>query len=190
VTKGSGALKTFDPRSSAQWHEWLAKNHASESAVWLVFYKPHTKRTSIAYLDALDEALCFGWIDSLIKRLDDDRYARKFTPRKPGSRWSDVNRKRFAVLKASGRMTPMGLERPPTDRGYDPPPPTPSKVPRYIRQALGSHPEALRFFDSLAASDRRLYIMWIDSAKRPETKARRLAEAIRTLAAGKKLGLK
>lgn len=78
-------LKTLDPRNREQWRNWLAKHHESNSEVWLVFHKRHTGRSFIAYDDAVDEALCFGWIDSLIKRLDDDRYARKFTPRKPGS---------------------------------------------------------------------------------------------------------
>ncbi len=74
--------------------------------MWLIFYKLHTGVGSIAYLDALDEALCFGWVDSLVKRLDESRYARKFTPRKADSRWSTINRKRYAALKASGRLKP------------------------------------------------------------------------------------
>lgn len=181
---------TFDARNLADWREWLAKHHATESEVWLVFHKQHTGRPSVAYMDALDEALCFGWIDSLIKRLDDNRYARKFTPRKADSRWSDVNRKRYAVLKASGRVMPAGLERPPTDRSYGARPGVTAKVPPYIESALKAQPAAAKYFESLAPSHRRNYLMWIDSAKREETKARRLEEAIRMLAAGKKLGLK
>jgi uncharacterized protein YdeI (YjbR/CyaY-like superfamily) len=183
-------LKTFNARNCDQWRAWLAKHHTTESEVWLVFYKPHTGRASVAYMDALDEALCFGWIDSLIKRLDDDRYARKFTPRKPDSRWSEINRKRFAELKATGRVMPAGLERPPTDRSYGAPPATSAKVPPYIQKALNEQSAARKYFESLVPSHRRNYLMWIDSAKREETKARRLAEAIRMLAAGKKLGLK
>jgi uncharacterized protein YdeI (YjbR/CyaY-like superfamily) len=183
-------LKTLDARDCEQWRKWLASHHDSESEVWLVFYKRQTGRPSIAYDDAVNEALCFGWIDSLVKRLDDDRYARKFTPRKPGSRWSAANRKRFAQLEASGRLTPAGLKRGPTDRSYDAPPPSLSKVPQYVEQALRSRPAAWNYFESLAPSYRRLYIAWIDSAKRQETKTRRLQEAIGLLAAGKKLGLK
>lgn len=183
-------MKTFDPRNCEQWQEWLAKHHDSESEVWLVFYKRHTGRPSIAYDDAVDEALCFGWIDSLIKRLDNDRYARKFTPRKPDSRWSAANRKRYAQLKASGRLKPAGLNRAPTDRSYAAPRPFPSKVPQYIQQALRSRLAARNHFESLAPSHRRMYIAWIDSAKQQETKMRRLQEAIGLLAAGKKLGLK
>jgi uncharacterized protein YdeI (YjbR/CyaY-like superfamily) len=186
----SKALKTFDARNCEQWREWLARHHQSELEVWLVFHKRHTGRPSIAYDDAVDEALCFGWIDSLIKRLDDDRYARKFTPRKPDSRWSTANRKRYAQLKARGRLTPAGVTRAPTDRRSDAPRPSPSRLPQYIEQALRSRPAAWSYFESLAPSYRRMYIAWVDSAKRQDTKSRRLQEVIGLLEAGKKLGLK
>jgi uncharacterized protein YdeI (YjbR/CyaY-like superfamily) len=188
----SKRLKTFEARNAAEWRRWLAAHHDSESEVWVVFNKRHTGRASIAYLDALDEALCFGWIDSLVKRLDESRFARKFTPRKPDSKWSDVNRKRYAQLRANGRLMPPGIARQPTARTYAPRPSRSSfsKVPDYIRRALRGQPAAQRFFDGLAPSYRRLYVGWIDSAKQRETKLRRLAEAIRLLAAGKKLGLK
>jgi uncharacterized protein YdeI (YjbR/CyaY-like superfamily) len=187
-----GALKTLDVQTLEQWRKWLAAHHDSESEVWLVFHKRHTGQASIAYEDAVDEALCFGWVDSLVKRLDEARYARKFTPRKPDSRWSTLNRKRYAQLEASGRLRPAGLSRAPTDRSGDAPRPSPSfsKVPPYIRDALRKRPAAWRHFENLAPSYRRHYIGWIDSAKQQETKMRRLEEAIRLLAAGKKLGLK
>ena len=183
-------MKTLDVRSCEEWRTWLAAHHASETEVWLVFHKRQTGRRSIAYDGAVDEALCVGWIDSLIKRLDDDRYARKFTPRKPDSRWSTANRNRYAKLQAAGRLTRAGLERAPTDRSGDAPRPSPSKVPQYIQQALRSRPAASNYFESLAPSYRRMYIAWIDSAKQQETKTRRLQEAISLLAVGKKLGLK
>lgn len=90
------------------------KHHTSSPAVWLVFYKAHTGVKSIHYEDTVREALCFGWIDSLIKRLDDDRYALKVTPRQPTSKWSDINRKRWAELKAAGLLTSAGLAAAPT----------------------------------------------------------------------------
>ena len=183
-------MKTLDVKSSKQWRKWLAEHHDLESEVWLVFHKRETGRPSIAYDDAVDQALCFGWIDSLIKRLDDARYARKFTPRKPDSKWSATNRKRYAQLEAGGQLMPAGLNRAPTDRGDDARRSSPSKVPQYMREALGKRPAAWNYFESLAPSYRRLYIAWIDSAKRQETKRRRLREAIDLLAAGKKLGLK
>ena len=186
-------MKTFSAKSVDEWRAWLAAHHDSESEVWLIFHKVHTGVATIAYADALDEALCFGWVDSLLKRLDDRRYARKFTPRRADSRWSTTNRKRYAVLKASGRMAPAGLNRAPTERGYGPPAPQykmPTKLPSYIQAALRKHPAALRRFEALAPSHRRRYIGWIETAKREETKARRLQEVIRVLSAGKMLGLK
>jgi len=135
----SQTVKTFVARTADQWRKWLGEHHDSESEVWLVFHKLHTGVGSIAYLDALDEALCFGWVDSLVKRLDESRYARKFTPRNADSRWSTINRKRYAALKAAGRLKPSGINRAPTDRSYGPRPPRfqmPATVPRYIQAAL------------------------------------------------------
>jgi len=186
-------VKTFVARTADQWRKWLFEHHDSESEVWLVFHKLHTGVDSIAYLDALDEALCFGWVDSLVKRLDDSRYARKFTPRKVDSRWSAINRKRYAALKASGRLKPGGIDRPPTDRSYGTRPPRfemPATMPRPIQAALKKHPAAWRCFEGLAPSHRRRTIGWILSAKRAETRARRLKEAIRLLELGQPLGLK
>jgi uncharacterized protein YdeI (YjbR/CyaY-like superfamily) len=186
-------MKTFPAQTVDQWRDWLAGHHDSASEIWLIFHKRHTGVASIDYKDALDEALCFGWVDSLIKRLDDRRYARKFTPRRADSRWSDVNRKRYAELKAGGQLKPAGLLRAPTNRTYDAPPARfelPAKLPRYIQTALRKQPAALRAFEALAPSHRRKYLGWIESAKREETKHRRLTEAIRLLAAGKSLGLK
>jgi uncharacterized protein YdeI (YjbR/CyaY-like superfamily) len=185
-----GPLKTIEVQNAAQWRAWLAKHHDSEVEVWLVFRKRHTGQASIAYEDAVDEALCFGWIDSLVKRLDNERYARKFTPRKPDSRWSTANRKRYARLQASGRLMPSGLKLAPTGRSGDAPRSSVTKLPQCIQQALKNHPAALNYFGSLAPSYRRMYIAWIDSAKQEETKLKRLKEAINLLTAGKKLGLK
>ena len=185
-------MKTFEARTLEQWRDWLGAHHDGESEVWLIFHKRHTGKTCIAYLDALDEALCFGWVDSLVRRLDDDRYARKFTPRRADSVWSTVNRKRYAALAASGRLAEAGKQRAPTDRSYPARAAAKSKakLPPYIQEALKKNPAALRYFEGLAPSYRRNYVGWIDSAKQEETKRRRLDEAIRLLAAGQKLGLK
>ena len=186
-------MKTLRVQHIDQWREWLEEHHPSASEIWLVFYKRHTGVASVDYKDALDEALCYGWVDSLVKRLDDRRYALKFTPRRADSRWSDPNRKRYAELKASGRLRPAGIKRPPTARGYAPPPPRlplPARLPPYIQAALREHATARRYFEALAPSHRRRYVAWIESAKREETKLRRLQEAMRLLTSGKVLGLK
>jgi uncharacterized protein YdeI (YjbR/CyaY-like superfamily) len=182
-------LITLQVRSRPQWRAWLAKHHASSPGVWLVFYKAHTGVKSIAYEDTVREALCFGWIDSLVKRLDNDRYALKVTPRQATSKWSDINRKRWAELKAAGRLTSGGLAAAPTDNSYAPRPVIPD-LPVYIAKALKANFKAWEFFRQLAPTYRRHFVVWIHTAKRPETRERRIRESIRLLAAGKKLGLK
>jgi uncharacterized protein YdeI (YjbR/CyaY-like superfamily) len=186
----AGTLKTLDAPTTAHWRRWLTAHHNSESEIWLIFYKRHTGRPTIEYDDAVDEALCFGWIDSLIRRLDADRYARKFTPRKPDSRWSTANRDRYAKLKSAGRLSPAGIKLSPTDRDGDAPRPSLAKLPTYIERGLRRHAAAWKFFQDLAPSHRRNYIAWIDSAKQEVTKARRLERAIAMLDAGEKPGLK
>ncbi|HXY37487.1 MAG TPA: YdeI/OmpD-associated family protein [Planctomycetaceae bacterium] len=184
------SLKTLDVRTRKLWRRWLQKNHAAEAEVWLVFYKQHTGEKSIDLGDAIDEALCFGWIDSLVRRLDEDRYARKFTPRKPDSRWSTINRQRYAELKAQGLLAPAGLQRAPTDRDGDAPRPSVTVLPAYLEEELRAHPRAWDFFQKLALSCKRNYIAWVDSAKREETKRKRLNEMVGLLKKGQKLGLK
>jgi len=184
-------LKTLDVRSRRQWRDWLARRHESESEVWLVFHKCHTGQKCISYDDAVEEALCFGWIDSLIRRLDEDRFARKFTPRKPDSKWSTINRQRYEKLKENGLLAAPGLERPPTDRSGDAPPRRDwTTLPAYIEEQLKANAPAWGHFEKMTPSCRRAYIGWIDSAKREETKHGRLRQAIAQLATGQKLGLK
>ena len=183
-------LKTLDVGSRREWRNWLRKHHASDSLVWLVFRRGPTAEKSLSYDGAVEEALCFGWIDSIVRRLDDDRYARKFTPRKPESKWSTINRERYAKLKARRSLAAPGLERPPTGRSGDQPRPSLSALPSYIENQLRANGRAWDYFEQLAPSYRRAYIAWIDSAKREETKQKRLREAIALLASGRKLGLK
>jgi uncharacterized protein YdeI (YjbR/CyaY-like superfamily) len=182
-------LMTLEARNLQQWRTWLGRHHASSPGVWLVFYKNHTGIESIPYEDAVREALCFGWIDSLIKRLDDNRYARKITPRQPASKWSAINRKRWAELKAAGRLTPAGLAAAPTRNTYAPRPAIPD-MPDYIAAAFKTNPKAWKYFQELAPSHRRHFVVWIHTAQRPETREKRIRESIALLAAGQKLGLK
>jgi uncharacterized protein YdeI (YjbR/CyaY-like superfamily) len=182
-------LVTLDLRTCQEWRAWLEKHHASSPGIWLTFHKGHTGVACIPYEDCVREALCFGWIDSLIKRLDDQRYARKFTPRKPTSKWSGINRKRWTELKAAGLLAPAGLAAAPTDNTYAPKPAIP-QLPAYIAKALKAHPKAWSSFQDLAPSHRRHFVAWIHTAVRPETREKRIAESIRLLTTGKKLGLK
>jgi uncharacterized protein YdeI (YjbR/CyaY-like superfamily) len=141
------------------------------------------------YEDAVREALCFGWIDSLVKRLDADRYALKVTPRKPTSKWSESNRKRWMELKAAGLLTPAGLSALPTKNTYGPRPVIPD-LPAYIAKEIKANARAWKFFRELAPTYRRDFVVWIHTAKRPETRERRIRESLALLSAGKKLGLK
>ena len=183
-------IETLDVKNRQEWRAWLQLHHDAMPDIWLMFPKRHTGVTTISYDAAVDETLCFGRIDSIMKRLDDSLYARKFTPRKADSRWSTINRRRYADLRSRGLLAPPGLSRAPTNRSGDAPRPSASAVPSYIEKALKADPRAWQNFEQLAPSYRRAYIGWIDSAKRRQTKEKRLREAFGLLAAGKKLGLK
>jgi uncharacterized protein YdeI (YjbR/CyaY-like superfamily) len=182
-------LPTLQVRSRRQWRAWLSKHHASSPGIWLVRHKQHTGVTSMPYEDLAREALCFGWVDSLIKRLDDDRYVIKVTPRKPASKWSDINRQRWADLEAAGLLTPAGLAAAPTNNTYASRPVIPD-LPVYIAAALKANSAAWEFFRELAPTYRRDFVVWIHTAKRADTRAKRIRESIALLASRKKLGLK
>ena len=182
-------LIDLDVRTREQWRKWLAKHHASSPGVWLVRHKQHTGIQSMPYEDVVCEALCFGWVDSLIKRVDGDRYALKVTPRKPTSKWSHPNRKRWQELKSAGRLAPAGHAAAPTANRYAARPKVP-ELPAYIAKAIRTNPTAWQFFQELAPTYRRDFVVWIHLAKRPETREKRIRESIALLAAGKKLGLK
>jgi len=186
----SPQLEIVTVQTRAQWRKWLEKHHDSSAGIWFVFHKKHTGVPSVPYDDAVREALCFGWIDSLVKRLDDDKYMQKFTPRKPASKWSDSNRKRWAELKAAGLLAAAGLSAPPTDNAYGARPTIPQTVPAFIANAFKANRKAWATFQALPPGERRRYVGWIYIAKQDETRVRRIRESIRLLAAGQKLGIK
>jgi uncharacterized protein YdeI (YjbR/CyaY-like superfamily) len=182
-------LITIDVRTRRQWRAWLSRNHASSPDIWLVRHKQHTGVKSMPYEEVVGEALCFGWIDSLVKRLDDDRYAIKVTPRTPGSKWSDTNRKRWKELEAAGLLEAPGIAAAPTGNSYAARESIP-QLPAYVAQAFKTNPRAWQHFQALAPSYRRDFVAWIHTARRPETRERRIHESIRLLSEGKRLGLK
>ncbi len=179
---------------------WLENNHDKSPGIWMVYYKNHLKTQGVSYKEALEEALCFGWIDSIIKRIDDEKYVRKFTPRTNISNWSDVNKKIVLELIAQGRMTEHGLKKidsyknegKVTWKVEDFPEKKNEEfvIPDFIAAELGKNEPALTNFNKLPKSHKRNYIGWITSAKKEETKTRRLAEAVGMLKQVKKLGLK
>src|SRR5689334_1083217 len=153
-------LALLDVPTRAKWRAWLAQHHKSSRGVWLVFHKAHTGVKSLPYEGFVREALCFGWIDSLVKRLDDDRYAIKVTPRKPTSKWSDLNRTRWHELKAAGLLAAPGLAAAPTTNTYAPRPVIPV-LPAYIAKALKADARAWTFFRALPPRCRRDFVVWI-----------------------------
>lgn len=150
----------------------------------------------MAYNDAVEEALCFGWIDSVIQKVNNEKYAQKFTPRRAGSKWSALNKRRVARLTKEGRMTKAGLAQldysgtgddygRTTQRRIERP-----KTPTFLKQALIGNHKAWQNFKKLAPSYRRNYILWISSAKKEETRRNRIREALVLLTQNKKLGMK
>ncbi|MGD2085491.1 MAG: YdeI/OmpD-associated family protein [Candidatus Aminicenantes bacterium] len=188
-------FKTLHVSNREDWRQWLEKNHDKEKEVWLIFYKKRTGKPSIPYDDAVEEALCLGWIDSIIKRIDDEKYARKFTPRKPDSKWSELNKKRVKKMIREGQMTEVGLALIDAAKksgkwGQDISHPKEFAIPPEVIQAISANKKAWENFNNLAPSYKKQYIGWITTAKKEETKERRLKEAVEILAQGKKLGLK
>jgi uncharacterized protein YdeI (YjbR/CyaY-like superfamily) len=186
--------KTLYVTNRDEWRAWLARHHASETEVWLIYYKKQSGWPRIPYDDAVEEALCFGWIDSLVKRIDDERFAQKFTPRRDCSKWSALNKRRVRKLIREGRMTEAGLAKIDLAALDEEPPAKPSRsdpgLPLFVKQALRASPTVWKNFQNLAPSQRRLYVGWILHAKKEETRQRRLAEAVSLLEQNKELGLK
>ena len=182
-------------KTSDEWRQWLKSHHDKENEVWLIFYKKGTGKPSMEYEASVEEALCFGWIDSIIKKINDEIYVRKFTPRKDNSLWSELNKERAARLIRSKRMTEIGLakiERAKRNGQWDKPdrPEIPWDMPGEFRRALDQNKKAKTFFNQLAPTYQKHFMGWIQVAKRPETREKRIRECIGLLEKGQKLGLK
>lgn len=189
-------MKQLDITNREIWRAWLAENHQKENEIWLVFYKKESGHPSLAYESAVEESLCYGWIDSLIKKIDDQKYARKFTPRSAASLWSESNKKRIKKLIEQGRMTEHGLKLIQAaqksgcwDQAANRPEISP-EIPAELLQALEQNAKAKVFFDQLAPTYQKQFSIWISLAKRPQTREKRLRESLTLLERGEKLGLK
>jgi uncharacterized protein YdeI (YjbR/CyaY-like superfamily) len=179
--------------TAEEWRDWLERNHADSSEVWVGMYKKASGRPTMAWSDAVDQALCFGWIDGVRRSVDDISYANRFTPRRPGSNWSAINIEKVRKLKRKGLMHPAGLaafEKRQDDR---------SEVYSYERAnaTLGdafekkfrANRKAWRFWESQPPGYRRTATWWVISAKREETRKRRLATLIEDSAQERRIGL-
>jgi uncharacterized protein YdeI (YjbR/CyaY-like superfamily) len=176
--------------SVADWRSWLAANHAREDGVWLVSWKPATGRPRVAYEEAVEEALAFGWIDSKGRSLDDERSMQWFSPRKPGSGWARTNKERIIRLEREGRMTAAGravIQRAKADGSWTLLDAVEALiVPADLGAALDASPGSAAHWDAFPRSARRIMLEWVAQAKRPETRARRVAEIAEAAARGER----
>jgi len=178
-------IEHYYPKTKEQWRNWLAKNHVHKDAVWLIMYKQSTNKPSVTWSDAVDEALCFGWIDSIKKTLDEERTIQFFSKRKPNSTWSKINKQKVSILIEKGLMTHTGLACIQIAKQNGSWSILDSvealEIPADLKEALTAHANAMNFFLSLSKSTKKALLQWIVLAKRPETRKKRIQE-VATLA--------
>jgi uncharacterized protein YdeI (YjbR/CyaY-like superfamily) len=177
---------------ASAWEDWLAEHHASSDAVWLKLAKKGAPRSTVSYAEAVEVGLCYGWIDSQKNRFDESFSLQRFSRRGPRSKWSQINREKAEGLIASGAMKPPGqaeVEAAKADGRWDAAYPSQSAatIPDDFRQALEANPDALRFFETLSGSTRYAFLFRLHNVKRVETRAKRIANYIELLNAGKTL---
>lgn len=185
-----------DPRlfaSQAAFRAWLTRNHDRAGELWVGFYNKGSGKVAMTYSEAVDEALCWGWIDGVKKKVDGERYTNRFTPRKAVSKWSDVNLHRYAELEAEGRVAPPGRAAfgrfdPSKHRAYSFEA-RPEALPPELEKAFRENARAWTFFKAQPPGYRRTAIHWVSEAKREETRLRRLAQLMEVSAAGARVGL-
>jgi uncharacterized protein YdeI (YjbR/CyaY-like superfamily) len=178
--------------SRAAWEAWLAEHHAASTGLWIKFAKKGSGIDSVTYAEALDAALCYGWIDGQKDKFDDRWFLQRFTPRRPRSKWSKINCDKATRLAAQGEMKPAGLrevERAKADgrwaAAYDGQ--RAATVPDDLRRELEKHPAAGEFFATLDSANRYAILYRLHEAKKPETRARRLAKFVAMLSEGQKI---
>jgi uncharacterized protein YdeI (YjbR/CyaY-like superfamily) len=184
-------LPVVELPSPEAWERWLEQHHADARGVWLKFAKKGTGVTTVTYAEALDVALCFGWIDGQVRRFDEVYYLQRFTPRTKRSKWSTLNRDHVARLTTAGRMRPAGtaaVEAAQADGRWDAAYDSPSRitVPDDLQRALDANPKAAASFAELDRHNRYAILYRTHDAKRPETRARRIATFVDMLARGEK----
>jgi uncharacterized protein YdeI (YjbR/CyaY-like superfamily) len=183
-------IELFD--SQGAWRDWLDKHHGDSTGVWVQIAKKGSGHSTVSHAEAVDVAICYGWIDGLRRPLDDKFFLQRFTPRRARSKWSQVNVTKANALVESGRMQPAGLrevELAKADGRWDAAYPSHSTatVPDDLAAALDAEPKAREFFDTLDSTNRYAIIYRVHDAKRPETRASRIAKFVEMCAAGERL---
>ena len=186
MPKFDDQLEAMYASDRATWREWLEKNHRTAPGIWLIYYKVKSGKPSVRYKEAVKEALCFGWIDSKVKSLDEERYMQIFTPRKPKSVWSKLNKQYIEELIEQGLMTEAGFKK--IDAAKQDGSWTTLDeiealtIPMDLKQALEANEAANRNFEAFSNSLKKNILFWIDSAKRPETRLKRIEQTISSAA--------
>lgn len=179
-------LRILPFASRSEWEAWLEENHGNSDGIWIKFAKKSSGIETVTYAEALEEALCHGWIDGQTKRFDDSYWLQRFTPRRPRSKWSKVNREKVTGLIESGKMKPAGLrevERARADGRWDVAYESQSRatVPEDLQRELDENPEAAAFFETLGKSNRYAILYQIQDAKKPETRVQRIRKYLTML---------
>jgi uncharacterized protein YdeI (YjbR/CyaY-like superfamily) len=185
-------LPIVEATDQRAWRGWLTKNHTRTEGAWLKFAKKSSPTPSVSYAEALEEAICFGWIDGQVRRFDEHFYLQRFTPRRRASKWSQINRGHAERLIAAGRMQPPGLaavEAAQADGRWDAAYPAQSQatVPEDFQRALDENQSAKDFFAELTGSTRYAFLYRLHNVRRPEARSQRIADYIERLSTGRTL---
>jgi len=186
-------MDTFQPNNRNEWREWLKTNHSNQREIWLIYFKKHTKKQTISYIDSVEEAICFGWIDGIKKRVDEKRYTHRFTPRRKNSRWSATNIDNAKKMIELNKMSDIGLKFFEQRKEYKNVVSHSSisiEPNQKFHKILLENDIAWKYFQKLPPSHKKQYNLWINSAKKEKTKLNRITEAIKLLESNKKLGMK
>ena len=180
------SIRSYHPKTRAEWRKWLAENHDSSHGIWLILIKKGADIPGIMYSDAVEEALCFGWIDGTLNTMDEQRYKLYLSARKPKSVWSKTNKQRIQKLIKEGLMTAAGLakiEGAKKDGSWSQLDAIDQLImPEDLRKQLSANPEAQRNFEGFSTSSKKIILFWIASAKREETRQKRIEETVRLAA--------
>jgi uncharacterized protein YdeI (YjbR/CyaY-like superfamily) len=177
-------MKSYYAKNGNQWRDWLTKNAASGKEVWLIYYKKHSRKPSITHEEAVRQAICFGWIDGIVKKLDEERTLRRFSPRKPKSRWSALNIKRAKELISNREMTPAGLAVFKPEQKIET---RPSDFSVPLVEIFRKNKIAWENYWNFSPSYRRMTAGWVGSAKKLETQMKRLQRLIEFSAVNRKI---
>src|SRR3984957_20266772 len=174
-------METVFAKDRAEWRRWLAKNFARSGGIWLAFYKKASGKQTISYDHAVEEALCFGWVDGMKKKLDEECYAFRFTPRKAKSAWAKSNLQRVERLMAEGKMMSAGLDAYNSSNRREVPP-IPTVMPKALEEKFRGQRAAWSNYEKFPPGYRRMTAGWVASAKKDETRVKRVGKPVKYLA--------